>query len=84
MATLALAIQFEVESEADRITLVITRLESLGAVSGVALSEPKSCPPADTTGFAPNETAAPAGYPTASDDESEKPSPTASVAMSPS
>jgi len=41
-------------------------------------------PPILHTGFAPNETAGPAGYPTASDEASEKPRPMAKVAMSPS
>ena len=35
-------------------------------------------------GFDPDETTGPAGYPTASDEASEKPSPTAKVAISPS
>ena len=49
------------------------------------LTDPlETYPPAETMGFALSETTGPAGYPMASDDESEKPSPTASVAMSPS
>jgi len=45
---------------------------------------PTSVPAVLHIGLEPVETAAPAGYPTASDEASEKPSPTAKVAMSPS